>query len=58
MKEFIIRNLGDEVFYRLIDPFCSGVYSGDPAKLSMSAAFQKVRKAGGIRRFCFVVAVS
>jgi oxygen-dependent protoporphyrinogen oxidase len=42
VKEFIKRNLGDEVFERLIEPFCSGVYAGDPSKLSMQAAFQRV----------------
>lgn len=42
VKEFIVRNLGDEVYYRLIEPFCSGVYAGDPTKLSMQAAFNRV----------------
>lgn len=42
VKEFITRNLGDEVFFRLIEPFCSGVYAGDPTKLSMKAAFNRV----------------
>jgi hypothetical protein len=46
VKDFIKRNLGDEVFERLIEPFCSGVYAGDPSKLSMQAAFQRVSEQG------------
>lgn len=53
MEQFIRRNLGDEVFERLIEPFCSGVYAGDPSKLSMQAAFQRVCARGGLRRAGF-----
>jgi len=42
VKEFIYRHLGEAVYKKIIDPFVSGVYAGDPSELSMKAAFYKI----------------
>ena len=38
-SSFISRRLGHEVFDYAADPFISGIYAGDPSKLSMRYAF-------------------
>jgi len=42
VKDFIYRHLGEAVYKKIIDPFVSGVYAGDPTELSMKAAFYKI----------------
>ncbi len=47
---FFRRHLGAEVAQRLVAPFVSGVYAGDPQQLSATAAFRRVTQleaAGG-----------
>jgi oxygen-dependent protoporphyrinogen oxidase len=45
VHDFFTRRLGPEVAERLVDPFVSGVYAGDPSRLSMQAVFPEL-KAG------------
>ncbi len=39
VASFFSRRMGPEVVTRLIDPFISGVYAGDPENLSVASAF-------------------
>lgn len=51
---FVRRRLGGEVLDRLVAPFLSGVYAGDPDDLSVQACFPRLaafeREAGSIFR--------
>lgn len=51
---FIRRRLGREVMEKLVAPFLSGVYAGDPKRLSVQACFPKLAEfeaaAGSILR--------
>ena len=42
IAEFVQRRLGKEMFDWLIDPFISGVFAGDPHKLSVQAAVPRL----------------
>ena len=42
VDEFARRRLGPQVAERLIDPFVTGIFAGDPARLSVAAAFPRL----------------
>ena len=42
VADFATRRLGVQAAERLIDPFVSGIYAGDPACLSVGAAFPRL----------------
>jgi oxygen-dependent protoporphyrinogen oxidase len=37
LKSFVVRRMGREVFDRLVQPLIGGIYTADPAKLSLKA---------------------
>ncbi len=42
LADFVVRRLGQEFLDYAINPFVSGVYAGDPARLSVAHAFPKL----------------
>jgi protoporphyrinogen/coproporphyrinogen III oxidase len=42
---FVCRKFSPELLEKLVGPFVSGIYAGDPEKLSLSAAFPQLREA-------------
>jgi oxygen-dependent protoporphyrinogen oxidase len=44
VADFIIRRLGREALERLIDPMCSGIYAGDPYKMSIKSCFARIKE--------------
>ena len=44
VDQFFTRLLGKQAAERLVAPFISGVYAGDPKRLSASAAFSKIAR--------------
>ncbi len=44
VRQFFQRHLGTEVTQRLVEPFVSGVFAGDPGQLSAAAAFGRVTR--------------
>ena len=52
--EFVRRKFGNEILEYLVAPFVSGVYAGDPEKLSLRAAFPDLedweKKYGSVLR--------
>ncbi|MBZ5698419.1 MAG: protoporphyrinogen oxidase [Acidobacteriia bacterium] len=44
IASFVRRKFGDELLDRLVAPFVSGIYAGDPERLSLRAAFPKLHE--------------
>lgn len=52
VEEFVSRRVGREFYEKLIDPMSTGIYAGDPSRMSMKSCFPKVyfleKKYGGL----------
>ena len=58
MAKFARRKFGNEILEYLVGPFVSGVYAGDPEKLSLKAAFPSLdeweREYGSVLRLSLI----
>jgi len=52
VESFVSRRVGREFYEKLIDPMSTGIYAGDPARMSMKSCFPRVyfleKKYGGL----------
>jgi oxygen-dependent protoporphyrinogen oxidase len=44
VADFIKRRLGREALEKLIDPMCSGIYAGDPYRMSIKNCFPRIKE--------------
>lgn len=44
VAQFVVRRLGREFLDYAVEPFVAGVYAGDPAELSLAAAFPRLHE--------------
>jgi oxygen-dependent protoporphyrinogen oxidase len=44
VADFILRRLGREALEKLIDPMTSGIYAGDPYKMSIKSCFPRIKE--------------
>ena len=52
VESFVTRRVGREFFEKLLDPMVTGIYAGDPSRLSIKSCFPKVyeleKRYGGL----------
>lgn len=60
LAEFARRRLGREALERLLDPMVSGIFAGDPYRMSLKASFPRIAQLeeeyGGLTRAMFGIA--
>jgi len=44
VADFILRRLGREALEKLIDPMTSGIYAGDPYRMSIKSCFPRIKE--------------
>jgi oxygen-dependent protoporphyrinogen oxidase len=60
LAEFARRRLGQEALDKLLDPMVSGIFAGDPERMSLRASFPRIaeleEKYGGLTKAMFRIA--